>query len=176
MRCSRAPTCEPSRRPATSATARSPGGSSTGRCERCAAPRAGSSRRSTPTSEGEEGRFYTWTPAEARAALSGAGLEHAEAALLPYLGITAGGQLDGRSVLHLPHGIDSEPPAGYEAARAALLAVRDERVRPGLDDKRLSAWNALMIGALAEAGATLAEPRYLDAARDVRGFPPHDDA
>jgi hypothetical protein len=73
------------------------------------------------------------------------------------------------------------PPARQrERIRRRLLEVRAERMRPGLDDKRLTSWNALMICALAEAGATLAEPRYLDAAvvcaefllgemRDMRG-------
>ncbi len=49
--------------------------------------------------------------------------------------------------------------------RAALLAARARRVRPGLDDKRLAAWNALAIGAFAEAGAVLGRRDYLDAAR-----------
>jgi uncharacterized protein YyaL (SSP411 family) len=121
-------------------------------------------------SEGEEGRFYTWTPAEARAALEAAGLEHMEPAVLAHLGISHGGHLEGRSVLHLPLGVDAEPPAGYEAAREALLAARAERVRPGLDDKRLCAWNALMAGALAEVGAALGEPRYIEAATACADF------
>ncbi|MGZ8672592.1 MAG: thioredoxin domain-containing protein, partial [Solirubrobacterales bacterium] len=84
--------------------------------------------------------------------------------VLAHFGISHGGHLDGRSVLHLPGGIDAEPPAGLGAAREALLAVRAERVRPGLDDKRLCSWNALMAGAMAEAGAALGEPRYVEAA------------
>jgi len=115
-------------------------------------------------SEGEEGRFYTWTPAEARAALADADLDQAEGVILPFLGISEQGQLDGRSVLHLTQGIDADPPAGFAEAKAALLAAREGRVRPGLDDKRLCAWNALMAGAMAEAGAALDEPRYVDAA------------
>jgi hypothetical protein len=51
-----------------------------------------------------------------------------------------------------------------------LYEVRAKRVWPGLDDKRLAAWNALMISALAEAGAALGEPRYVDAARDCAAF------
>ena len=115
-------------------------------------------------SEGEEGRFYTWTAEEARAALEAAGIQNDEATeALSHLGVTAMGHLDGRSVLHLPRGLDSEPPSGWEAARVALLAARAERVRPGLDDKRLTSWNALMASALAEAGAALDEPRYVEA-------------
>ena len=121
-------------------------------------------------SEGEEGRYYTWTPAEARAVLEGAGLDHSAAGVLAYLGVSESGQLDGRSVLHLAAGIRAEPPAAYEEARAVLLEARSRRVRPGLDDKRLCAWNALMAGALAEAGAALGEPRYVEAAVECVDF------
>ncbi len=121
-------------------------------------------------SEGEEGRFYTWTREEAFAALEAAGLGESEATVCAHLGITLGGQLDGRSVLHLPAGIGAEPPPGFAAARAALLEARANRVRPGLDDKRLCAWNALLTGALAEAGAALGERRYLEAAAACADF------
>jgi hypothetical protein len=57
-----------------------------------------------------------------------------------------------------------------ERIRAALLQARAQRVRPGLDDKRLTAWNALMIGALAEAGAVLQRDDYLAAARRAAAF------
>ena len=121
-------------------------------------------------SEGVEGRFYTWTPAEARAALDRAGLDQLEPELLSHLGIGERGQLEGRSVLHLPFGITGPEPAGIDAAKAALLADREKRTRPGLDDKRLCAWNALMAGSLAEIGAALGEPRYVEAARRCIGF------
>src|ERR1019366_8502668 len=55
-------------------------------------------------------------------------------------------------------------PAEREQIRRALLEARDQRVRPALDDKRLTSWNALMIAALADAGAVLGVTRYLDAA------------
>ncbi|MEA2143021.1 MAG: uncharacterized protein QOI64_1451, partial [Solirubrobacteraceae bacterium] len=61
-------------------------------------------------------------------------------------------------------------PEVRERIRAALLAVRDRRVRPGLDDKRLTAWNGLMIRALAEAGAVLERDDYLAAARRAAAF------
>ncbi len=121
-------------------------------------------------SEGEEGRFYTWTREEAFAALEAAGLGDHEAAVCAHLGITLGGHLGGRSVLHLPGGLDAAAPPGLEAARAALLEARAARVRPGLDDKRLCAWNALIAGTLAEAGAGLGEARYLEAAAECIDF------
>ncbi|HET6830469.1 MAG TPA: thioredoxin domain-containing protein [Solirubrobacterales bacterium] len=116
-------------------------------------------------SEGVEGLFYTWTPAEAEAALAEAGLEPAAAEVLSHLGVSERGQLEGRSVLHLPGGSAAPAPAGFEEARAALLVARERRVRPALDDKRICSWNALMAGSLAEVGAALGEPRYIEAAR-----------
>jgi uncharacterized protein YyaL (SSP411 family) len=121
-------------------------------------------------SEGVEGRFYTWTAAEAEAALAAAGLGSAAAEVLPYLGISERGQLEGRSVLHLPGGLATPTPTGFDEARAALRAARERRVRPALDDKRICSWNALMAGALAEVGAALGEDRYVEAARSCVEF------
>jgi uncharacterized protein YyaL (SSP411 family) len=121
-------------------------------------------------SEGVEGLFYTWTPAGARAALDRAGLDHLEPDLLTHFGIGPRGQLEGRSVLHLPQGLGAPEPAGLDAAKAAMLAERETRTRPGLDDKRICSWNALMAGSLAEVGAALGEPRYVEAARRCADF------
>jgi hypothetical protein len=117
-------------------------------------------------SEGEEGRFYLWDEAEMRAVLADAGLDDAEAeAILAHWGVSAAGNFEGRNILHLPLGPQAERPARYAEARAALYERRRGRVWPGLDDKRLCSWNALMITALADAGAALARDGYLDAAR-----------
>ncbi len=61
-------------------------------------------------------------------------------------------------------------PAGLAELKAELYAARAQRVWPGLDDKRLTAWNALIISALAEAGAVLEREDYLAAARDAADF------
>ncbi len=121
-------------------------------------------------SEGEEGRFYVWTPAQVRAALAAAGAtgdgQAADPeAVLGFYGVSEGGNFEGANVLHLAGGATAPEPPGLAAARQALLAARGERVRPGLDDKRLTSWNALAIAALAEAGAVLGRADYLDAAR-----------
>jgi uncharacterized protein YyaL (SSP411 family) len=116
-------------------------------------------------SEGEEGLFYTWTPAEVREVLGGG----AEAVIAHY-GISEAGNFEGRNVLHLASGATAEPPTGLEKARRALYEARSERTWPGLDDKRLTAWNALMISALAETGAVLERADYLDAARACADF------
>jgi uncharacterized protein YyaL (SSP411 family) len=119
-------------------------------------------------SEGVEGRFYVWTVAELREVLG----EDADAAIA-WLGATEEGNFvdphhpqPGLNVLQDRGFTDGGRPERSVRAHIAarLLATRSERVRPGLDDKRLTSWNALMITALAEAGAALAEPRFVDAA------------
>jgi uncharacterized protein YyaL (SSP411 family) len=115
-------------------------------------------------SEGVEGRFYVWTVAELREILG----EDADAAIA-WLGVTEQGNFQdphhpqpGLNVLTDRGGAPDE--AARTRIRETLLRARDSRVRPALDDKRLTSWNALMICALADAGAALGEPRYLDAA------------
>jgi uncharacterized protein YyaL (SSP411 family) len=122
-------------------------------------------------SEGEEGRFYVWDELELREVLADAGA-NAETVerLLGYWGISPAGNFEGRNVLHVPAGAAASPPPELDEARAALLAHRDERVRPGLDDKRILSWNALMITALADAGAALGRDEYVDAARGCARF------
>jgi uncharacterized protein YyaL (SSP411 family) len=110
-------------------------------------------------SEGEEGKFYVWSFDDLLDALEPA---DAEAAVV-WFGATAQGNFEGTNVLESR---GPEPPAQQRARiRERLMEVRAERVRPGLDDKRLTAWNALALGALAEAGARLGRDDFLDAAR-----------
>ena len=121
-------------------------------------------------SEGEEGRFYVWAPEEIREALDAKGLgEHADAAI-SYFGVTEQGNFERRNILHLPGGLDDQPPDWLDEVRRALYAHRSRRVWPGRDDKRLASWNALMISALAEAGAALPCGDYLDAAVECAEF------
>jgi len=113
-------------------------------------------------SEGEEGRFYTWTPAELTAVLGAAEGRYAAETL----GVTEAGTFEhGRSVLQLR--ADPAEPDRYAAIRDALLAARERRVRPGRDDKVVAAWNGLAIAALAECGLLLAEPGFTAAAGDA---------
>ncbi len=121
-------------------------------------------------SEGEEGRYYVWELDEIRRVLAAAGMpEDQIEAVVAHWGATEQGNFEGKNILHLA-AADAEPPEGLESAREALLAARAERVRPGLDEKRICSWNALMISALAEAGAALERDDYLDAARECAGF------
>jgi uncharacterized protein len=117
-------------------------------------------------SEGVEGRFYVWTVDELREVLG------ADAPVaIAWFGATAQGnfaEVPGANVLESR---GPEPDAETRARiRARLLEARERRVRPGLDDKRLAAWNALMISALADAGAVLDRPDLLDAARETAAF------
>ncbi|MFM8762848.1 MAG: thioredoxin domain-containing protein, partial [Solirubrobacterales bacterium] len=104
-------------------------------------------------SGGGEGLFYTWTREELLEVLG----EEAGAEAIAWFGVTEEGNFEGRSVLVLAGDPD---PGELAEVRSRLLEARSARERPGLDDKRLTAWNALMAGALAEAGAALGREDY----------------
>jgi uncharacterized protein len=131
------------------------------------APEGGFHSALDADSEGVEGKFYVWTAAELREALG----PDADVAIR-WLGVTEQGNFaegpPGANVLE-----DRGPrpdDATRERIRARLLERREQRVRPGLDDKRLTSWNALMIAALADAGAVLGRPDLLDAAEAAAEF------
>jgi uncharacterized protein YyaL (SSP411 family) len=113
-------------------------------------------------SEGVEGKFYVWSVDELRSVLG----DDADAAI-DWFGATTHGNFEGANILTRG---DGEPPANLDDIKRRLYDVRAERVWPGLDDKRLTAWNALMIGALADAGAVLERTDYLDAAITAAEF------
>lgn len=111
-------------------------------------------------SEGEEGRFYVWTPAQLVDVLGPD--DGAWAARL--LAVTAEGTFEhGSSVLQLL--AEPDDHERWEAVQGRLLAAREERVRPGRDDKVVAAWNGLTVAALAETGALLGRPDLVEAAR-----------
>jgi uncharacterized protein YyaL (SSP411 family) len=128
-------------------------------------------------SEGEEGRFFVWTRAELVSVL---GAEQAHI-VATYYDVTEAGNFEhGKSVLWIPRpasdiaaqlGISQdELMRQVTDAKARLLDVRGQRVRPGTDDKVLTGWNALFVSALAMAHQVLDEPRYLAAAKRCMGF------
>jgi hypothetical protein len=114
-------------------------------------------------SEGEEGRFYVWTVDELRQALEA---EPDADEAIAWFGATGRGNFEGRNIPVRGPGAPQRRPEW----RRILREVRSERVWPGLDDKRLTSWNALMISALAEAGAVLERPDYLEAASGAAAF------
>jgi uncharacterized protein YyaL (SSP411 family) len=119
-------------------------------------------------SEGEEGRFYTWTTDELRQVLG----EERAATAAAWWGVTEAGNFEhGRSILNRIHarGELARPPE-IEELRQHLFEQRAKRVRPGLDDKVLTEWNALMVAALAEAGAATGTGEWVEAAEACGTF------
>jgi uncharacterized protein YyaL (SSP411 family) len=114
-------------------------------------------------SEGVEGRFYVWSLDELRDALARQGDDVADAAIAWY-GASPEGNFEGANILWRPVRGDLLRPPRVERARQRLLEARAQRVRPGLDDKVLTEWNALMLATLAEAAAATGEEGWLAAA------------
>ena len=126
-------------------------------------------------SEGHEGKFYVWDDAGLGEVLGG----DADFARAVY-GVTPGGNFEGQSIL-----FRSRPDADdartqrltlddfrerLTRVKATLYAHRAKRVWPGRDEKILTAWNALMVSALAQAGAAFGEPKYVAAATRAADF------
>jgi uncharacterized protein YyaL (SSP411 family) len=122
-------------------------------------------------SEGEEGKFYVWTPEEIEEVLG----EEEARVVSHYYDVTPGGNFEGHSILYLPRpaaavaadlGISVERlEEVLAAARPKLYAARERRVHPGRDEKVLTSWNGMMLRAFAEASRTLSRPDYRDVAR-----------
>jgi hypothetical protein len=110
-------------------------------------------------SDGEEGVYYVWTPAQLAEVL---GDDDAQFAATTF-GVRAPGNFErGASTLRLDH--DPPDPARHRDVVRRLRAARETRTRPARDDKVVAAWNGLTIAALAEAALILGDSRYLDAA------------
>jgi uncharacterized protein YyaL (SSP411 family) len=127
-------------------------------------------------SEGVEGKFFVWTPAEVREVL---GMEAAETFCRVY-DVTDSGNFERTNILNLPKPIaacakilnrdEADLRAELAASRQKLFDVRERRVHPGLDDKVLVSWNGLMIDSMATAAGVLDEPRYLASATAAAEF------
>jgi uncharacterized protein YyaL (SSP411 family) len=128
-------------------------------------------------SEGEEGKFYLWDPAEIKAAI---GNQDEALIILAAYGVTQAGNFEGKTVLQrilddeeIAEEFDipiEEVPAKLADLHARLLAARSERVRPGTDDKVLVSWNGLMLAAFAEVGRYLDRDDYTRAAQKNAAF------
>lgn len=128
-------------------------------------------------SEGEEGRFYAWTPQQLQDVLG----DDASTLFAHRYGVSASGNFEhGTTVLHEAHTLaasarthglpDAEAAQNLAVARAVLLTERDRRIRPHRDDKVIVAWNGLMIAALAYGARTLGEPRHAERAARAAEF------
>ncbi len=122
-------------------------------------PQGGLSASLDADSEGEEGKFYVWNPAELGAVLG------------PDEGGYAGGVFSVSQVATFEHGrsvlqrrAEAIDPDRFAAVRAALFTAREQRPRPGRDDKVVAAWNGLAIAALAETGLLLDRGDLIEAA------------
>ena len=105
--------------------------------------------------EGEEGRFYVWDKAEVEALLG------ADAgAFCAAYDITETGNFEGHAIPHLLAAGDTTQST-LDKARATLLAARNQRPRPGRDDKILADWNAMMVTALTQASQIFDRPDWL---------------
>jgi uncharacterized protein YyaL (SSP411 family) len=131
-----------------------------------ASPGGGLCSAQDADSEGEEGRFYVWTPAELAAAL-GPGLA---AVASDWYGVTDAGNFEGRTILRRPLDAPLARPADVEEARRLLFEARLPRVRPGLDDKVLTEWNAMFGSSLAEAAAATGRSDWARAAVGIGEF------
>ncbi|HET9136112.1 MAG TPA: thioredoxin domain-containing protein, partial [Candidatus Kapabacteria bacterium] len=128
-------------------------------------------------SEGVEGKFYVWTHDEIKSILG-----DSDAEIFSYrYGITEEGNWEeGNNILFRSHTTPetarefkielSEVRSRLEESRNRLLAVRATRIPPHLDDKILTSWNGLMIGALARSADILDSPEYLAAATKAGEF------
>jgi uncharacterized protein YyaL (SSP411 family) len=122
-------------------------------------------------SEGEEGKFFVWSRSEVMVALG----DEAATLFCDYFDITEGGNFEGHNILHVKtslgevaarHGVTTERAAEIvETGRRKLFEIRERRVKPGRDEKILTAWNGLMLASFAEAAAILGRDDYLEVAR-----------
>jgi len=104
-------------------------------------------------SEGEEGKFFVWTPDEIREVLGGA----ADAFMTAY-GVTRHGNFEGKNILEFVGDMDQRP--ALAESRRKLFEAREKRVHPGRDEKVLTSWNGLMLAAFAEAARALDRDDY----------------
>jgi len=123
-------------------------------------------------SEGEEGKYYVWSVDEIRSLLTGD-----EFAVASYVyGLDRAPNFEGKAwhlrIVNPAFGLEREASLNegqsavlLDSARRKLREARDKRVRPGLDDKVLTSWNALMIGAMAHAARVFGQPAWLESAR-----------
>jgi uncharacterized protein YyaL (SSP411 family) len=127
-------------------------------------------------SEGQEGKFFVWTPAEIAEVVEPADVE----LVCRYWDITEEGNFEGSNIAHVTLTVEQtaalfgrspdDVTRALAAARQRLYEARGHRVPPGCDDKILTGWNALLIGTLADAGRVLDEARYVAAAAAAAEF------
>jgi uncharacterized protein YyaL (SSP411 family) len=127
-------------------------------------------------SEGEEGKFYVWTPEQVKNLLS----KEEYTVFAPLFGLDRKANFEGRWHLHRyttiedvaqQRGIDVPTASDLiDSARNKLTVERDKRIRPGRDEKILTSWNGLMIKAMAQSGRLLKQPVFIESAEHAVNF------
>jgi uncharacterized protein YyaL (SSP411 family) len=127
-------------------------------------------------SEGHEGKFFVWTPAEIEALLE----PHTAAIFETFYGVSERGNFEGKTILSVVRTAENvadrfrisvaEVEQALAAARFKLFQAREQRIKPGRDEKILTEWNGLMIHALAECGVVLGRSDALQAAVTAADF------
>ena len=117
--------------------------------------------------DAEEGKYYVWTEDEIKKVLSKTDVKQ----FASIYGVDKGPNFDGKNVLYVPNGVESEASLKtVKSARETLLAARFERERPLLDTKIIVSWNGMMIDALAYGYEVLGDEKYLTAASKAAEF------
>lgn len=118
-------------------------------------------------SEGEEGKFYVWSEEEIKDILQ----EEDSGKFCSYFNVTKGGNFEGKNILNLINSSIPEDDMQFiENCREKLFAEREKRIHPYKDDKILTSWNGLMIGAMSIAGRVLNNSKYTKAAKKAVDF------
>jgi uncharacterized protein YyaL (SSP411 family) len=131
-----------------------------------ASPAGGLYSAEDADSEGVEGKFYVWTPVEV---IEAVGSESA-AEVGEWFGVTPGGNFEGSTILRRPLGAPLTGSPTVEEGRRRLFEYRGHRVRPGLDDKVLTEWNAMFCSALVEAASAAGRTDWAELATGVAEF------
>ena len=128
-------------------------------------------------SEGVEGKFFVWTPEEIRHAVQ---TDDDAKRFCAYYDITPGGNWEHKSIPNTPKSIDEvardlrispeDLRQTIDRLKPLVYEARSQRVPPGLDDKILTAWNGMMISAMAEGARVLGENKYLEAGEEAADF------
>jgi len=121
-------------------------------------------------SEGEEGKFFVWSRQEVLEVLG----EQDGLVFCDYFDVTEGGNFEGQNILHVTSSIEDtatrnrisveELQTSIDRGRQKLFALREQRIKPGRDEKVLTAWNGLMLSSFAEASAILERTDYRNVA------------
>jgi len=127
-------------------------------------------------SEGEEGKFFVWTPQEIRSILG----EEIGTLICRHYGVTEAGNFEGKNILHIRQPIDNlakeigksteEMEQIVQRAKRELFLAREHRIKPFRDEKILTSWNGLMISAFVDGFNVTRNERYLNAARKGADF------